>query len=769
MLLIVAAFTGAFCQAPTRKAASSSRTTPSTTEIPSKNEMQSQMNEATNDIKKQIAELETQLKATNDPDEKKSLQDQINMLQKQLTMMQGLNKNLSGMSDKVFKEAAEEDAATVPKRDVARISILPKKTLSEQDLVLFINNVHAGVEKLIPAEERAEALNIYNETKAKYKSTAIVANSATSCWMLGHWEKALYILGRACLDDITDADNLNNYAAFLIMTGGAQAALPILESLNELYPENSTILNNIGQAWYGLGDLDQAKKFLTAATGLYANHSTANSTLSDIAVANNDPTTAISELKASLKETYDPEKEAQLRKLGYEIKFDDMPPLNYPMKKDPYGFIPLINTWDPNKIQSTVGDGQPALALQSYIAEVRKFDGELDKENADLNKKLEEQGRKLAGDSEYRRAYLDPYNCPAHLLARRSMELYCVEHGGLCLKPSQPSSPLITGLWLPLQEPFINPKVIKPLVDLVQDCEKIWFREVEVPWAALSKALTSTRPSENCADEDAKMDAFLAKQDEIYQRGVKLIQEEFRNTSDAVTNYIKMSIYGETDDPDDYGLTIYLIAESDNILNRRRNRNHYYNLINSLLLKGDKYQQRYKSACNKNPEPDPQPDASGDVLAPLKVKTLDCEFIKDVKTPGYKFKLKCNRIQEEIDPKLKERKPDVPKGSAQNTTRRNLTRGPIQSPHGPNILLEEIEDPEQEETKGPLTAEKKDISQFSLEYNKWGNLVGFNFQLSEDGSMLKDPDSIESDVDSRWSWNAIASPKKGHMNGLLMK
>jgi len=761
--------TPAFSQKSIKKPAASERGVPTVNSAtPSKTEIQSQMNEATNDLTKQIADLQKQLKATTDPDEKKSLQEQVTMLQKQVTMMQGLNKNLSGMSSNVFKQAAEEGSTTVPIRDATRISIIPKKKLSEAELAMFIKNVHAGVEKLIPAAEKAEALNMYNETKARYKSTAIIANAANGCWMLGHWEKALYIMGRACSDDITDADNLNNYAAFLIMAGGEQAALPILEYLNEQYPNNSTILNNIGQAWYGLGELDQAKKFLSSATMLYANHSTANSTLSDIAVADNDPATAISELKASLKETYDPEKETQLRKLGYEIKFDDMPPLNYPMEKDPYGFIPLINTWDPNKIQSTVADGQPALALQSYIAEVTKFDGELKNENADLNKKLEEQARKLAGDSAYRRAYLDPYNCPAYLLARRSMDLYCVEHGGLCLKPSK-LSPFITGLWLPAQEPFINPKVIKPVIDLVQDCEKIWFREVEVPWAALSKALTATKPSENCADEDAKMDAFLAKQKEIYERGVKLIQAEFSKQSDAVTNYIKYSIYGDTDDPDDFGLTMYLIAESDHILNRRRNRNHYYNLVNSLLIKGDKYQQRYQSNCKKNSDPDPEPDASDDVLAPLKVRTLECKYIKHVKTPGYKFKLKCNTVEEEIDSKLDKRKPDVPKGSAHNTTRNNSTRGPIQNPHGPNVFLDEIDDPEQQNSNGPLTAEKKDISQFSLEYDKWGNLVGFNFQLSEDGSTLKDPDSVESDIDSRWSWNAVASPKKGHLHNLLLK
>ena len=79
--------------------------------------------------------------------------------------------------------------------------------------------------------------------------------------MLGHWEKALFIMGKVCIDDVTDADNLNNYAAFLVMTGGEQAAIPILEYLDEKYPDNSTIKNNLGQAWFGLGDLAMQPNF----------------------------------------------------------------------------------------------------------------------------------------------------------------------------------------------------------------------------------------------------------------------------------------------------------------------------------------------------------------------------------------------------------------------------------------------------------------------------------------------------------------------------
>ena len=69
----------------------------------------------------------------------------------------------------------------------------------------------------------------------------------------------------------------------------------------------------------------------------------------------------------------------------------------------------------------------------------------------------------------------------------------------------------------------------------------------------------------------------------------------------------------------------------------------------------------------------------------------------------------------------------------------------------------------------PLNAEDKDPSQFSIEYDRWGNLVGLNLQLNEEGTALADTDSKETEMDSRWSWNAIASPQKGFLNKLLIK
>lgn len=122
-------------------------------------------------------------------------------------------------------------------------------------------------------------------------------------------------MGKACVSDMSNSNNLNNYAAFLTMAGGEHAALPILQKLNLQYPGNSTILNNIGQAWYGLGEMNNANQYLDSAMHFYGNHSQANQTKSEIQKSEGKTQESIESLKRSIKENYTPEKEVQLENL----------------------------------------------------------------------------------------------------------------------------------------------------------------------------------------------------------------------------------------------------------------------------------------------------------------------------------------------------------------------------------------------------------------------------------------------------------------------
>ncbi len=322
---------------------------------PTQTEMQVQIREAINQLNIQIIELEKQLadakKNKEDEATIKSLEEQIANLKKQVAMMGGVKTNVSGISEKIIQQAGEKEAP-VPKRDVERIKALPDKILSDSGLYTFIKKIHAGIEKIIPPEERTAALQIYLETKTNYKSVVEINNAATGCWVYGHWEKAVWLSGKVCLDSIADPDMLNNYASFLTMIGAEHAALPILQYLNKKYPKNSTVLNNIGQAWFGLGEVQVAKKFLDSVTMIFPDHSLANLTLSNIYLHQGDSVNGIAALRRSLKNYFTLEKAARIESLGAELDDDDID-FDYPMEDDPLGYEPFLTLMLPTPVSVT--------------------------------------------------------------------------------------------------------------------------------------------------------------------------------------------------------------------------------------------------------------------------------------------------------------------------------------------------------------------------------------------------------------------------------
>ncbi len=316
-------------------------TIPALAQVSNTKEITGQVQEQVNKIKKEIAALEKKIDDARinneDPATIKVLEDTLAMMKEMLATIEDLNKDLLKTDDRPVNQAALDDnKETVPNRDSKRISMLPDKTLTDAELVVFVKKIHSEVERLLPAKYKTEASKIYDTEKAEKRSSNYINNVATNLWMTGYNELAIYILGKECTADTENDNNLSNYAAFLTMMHAEHAALPILQYLNNKYPSNSTILNNIGQAWYGLGDMNNANKFLDTAILLYPRHSQANQTKSRIQQSEGETQDAIESIKRAIKENYTYEKEARLNKLGGKLEYNDMP-FRYWMKPEPLG------------------------------------------------------------------------------------------------------------------------------------------------------------------------------------------------------------------------------------------------------------------------------------------------------------------------------------------------------------------------------------------------------------------------------------------------
>jgi tetratricopeptide (TPR) repeat protein len=161
-----------------------------------------------------------------------------------------------------------------------------------------------------------------------------MGNIANALWLEGANFLSLYLMSKTCLNDVGNVNNMNNYAACLITYGCEEMALPILQNLNRKYPGSATILNNMAQAWFGLGDLQMASKYIDSALVKIPMHAQANFTKSIIKEKEGNKEEAIEAAKKSLQEGWSDTKLNHLKKLGYQLSRSD---IKHSVPQDPMG------------------------------------------------------------------------------------------------------------------------------------------------------------------------------------------------------------------------------------------------------------------------------------------------------------------------------------------------------------------------------------------------------------------------------------------------
>jgi Tfp pilus assembly protein PilF len=219
---------------------------------------------------------------------------------------------------------AEDDEIVVPKRDAARIATVPKNALTSAQLKAHVVALQPKIANALSqaARQRAQAIEAAvrkegGDTAAKLSAAA----NGLAAW--GAWPEATYLMGKAAQAS-GKAQDLNNLAAFLTMQRAGHAAAPILITLDARYPNNATILNNLGHAWFELGEVKEAERVLTLAVRRAPNHPQANVTKSRIEEARGDKAAAVESMRMAIQGGFSEEKAQRLAKLGGKLKPGDV-------------------------------------------------------------------------------------------------------------------------------------------------------------------------------------------------------------------------------------------------------------------------------------------------------------------------------------------------------------------------------------------------------------------------------------------------------------
>ncbi len=292
------------------------------------------------------------------------------------------NVKIPKATDQQLAAAWEKENRLVPKKDAARIAAIAK-SVTDDRMATYIASIQKELMQTMNADVIKKGDKLYEFINANSKNAAEAGNMAIGFWIAGKPEMALYLLGKVCTDNPAQTDNLANYAAMLTMQGGQHLAIPVLNNLNSKFPKNSTLLNNLGQAWFGLGDIDKAGNYLDSALKLYPFHPQANLTKAAILENKGNKTGAIECIKKSIRHAYTKEKEDKLRQLGHKLSLADVR-------------VPFGPGADPMGLKKTERPTYPMSIsdINTWLPYWREFNAECEGQIAKLEKEMKEATEK---------------------------------------------------------------------------------------------------------------------------------------------------------------------------------------------------------------------------------------------------------------------------------------------------------------------------------------------------------------------------------------
>jgi len=208
----------------------------------------------------------------------------------------------------------------VPKKDVGRISSIPKKEITQVDMSLYARNLY---NKIMVKGDAAE-IAIIKKIIAQMPKANALGSAAILCMMQGHPQAAMALSMKAVQGDPANANWQNNMASLLTQYGYPETAIPILRKLQTEFTGNSTVLNNLAYAWLGLGETDSAKVFAGYAIRANSNHPDAKLCGGLMEELNGDPIKATEKYVEAMEDAVNPFTEQMIKNNNGQEKLENL-------------------------------------------------------------------------------------------------------------------------------------------------------------------------------------------------------------------------------------------------------------------------------------------------------------------------------------------------------------------------------------------------------------------------------------------------------------
>ena len=287
---------------------------------------QQQLDQGVTELKKQIADQEKQIadakKNKEDPESIKEMEDQLTMLKNQLAMISKITKTVSSIPTKTIQEVSDNsgnDIPKFPKFNAAGIESLPTIS-SKAALTNYITELHNRFLKKIDPEFIASFKLIQTQLENDPEK---MASAALAAWYSQAPSQSILLITKAAMHSKASDLTMNNLGAILNMGGLELRSIPILNYLVNQFPNNAMVLNNLGQAYAGVGDLNHAMMYFARCLQIEPNHPQANNTAGQIELSRGNTAAATQHFKNSLNGAFTQEANRRVRFVEPEMDIMD--------------------------------------------------------------------------------------------------------------------------------------------------------------------------------------------------------------------------------------------------------------------------------------------------------------------------------------------------------------------------------------------------------------------------------------------------------------
>jgi tetratricopeptide (TPR) repeat protein len=204
-----------------------------------------------------------------------------------------------------------------PVIDQKRLALIPVNPPTQTQLMQEIGKMELALQKSVGTQTQQQVEEFSSGKSAKELQAASIGS-----WMDNNPQAALLLGMKATQKDASDINGWNNLAALMNMVGLEHQAIPILQHCLSEKPNNSMLLNNMGQAYLGLGDLVQSKSFFKKCLTVDDMHPEANKAMGMIYLFEKDLAKALEHFQKELQVAQRRSTLAQLVKSGQRDKIN---------------------------------------------------------------------------------------------------------------------------------------------------------------------------------------------------------------------------------------------------------------------------------------------------------------------------------------------------------------------------------------------------------------------------------------------------------------